>query len=246
MHYYQHHIGDFIKDTSNLNDHQLATYMRMVWAYYSEEKPFANAPEDIAFAMRSDEKTVGLILRHYFKETTDGWRHGRCDREIAEFHGKKEKASASANARWSNAKNKASAMPSESERNANAYETDANQEPITNNQEPKEDQKPLSPDGDESEKKISFTAIADLYNKICGGVLPRCVALNAKRKNNIRNLCSLTINGSKPFRDLDFWEGYFNDCLTNKHWTGQNDRGWRADLEFLTRQEVALKALEAA
>lgn len=108
------------------------------------------------------------------------------------------------------------------------------------------EEKPLSPSSDESEKKISFSAIADLYNRICGDVLPRCVALNAKRKNNIRNLCGLTINGSKPFRDLDFWEGYFNDCLTNKHWTGQNDRGWRADLEFLTRQEVALKALEAA
>ena len=112
--------------------------------------------------------------------------------------------------------------------------------------EENKDQKPLSPDGDDGEKKISFSAIADLYNKICGGVLPRCVALNAKRKNNIRNLCSLTINGCKPFRDLDFWEGYFNDCLTNRHWTGDNDRGWRADLEFLTRQEVALKALEAA
>ena len=113
-------------------------------------------------------------------------------------------------------------------------------------EEVNQDQNHLSPDGDDGEKKISYTAIADLYNRICGEVLPRCVALNAKRKNNIRNLCSLTINGSKPFRDLDFWEGYFNDCLTNKHWTGQNDRGWRADLEFLTRQEVALKALEAA
>lgn len=146
MHYYQHHIGDFIKDTANLNDHQLSTYMRMVWTYYSEEKPFANEPEDIAFAMRSDEKTVCLILRHYFKEAVDGWRHSRCDREIAEFHGKKEKASASANARWINAKNKANAKQPQSERNANASKSDANQEPITNNQV--EDQKPSSPSGD--------------------------------------------------------------------------------------------------
>lgn len=145
MHYYQHHIGDFIKDTANLDDHQLATYLRMVWAYYSEESPLSNDVSDVAFAMRSDEKTVGLILRHYFKASDDGWHHGRCDREIAEFHSKKEKASTSANARWKNSKGKANAKQTQSGRNANASKkhanaskTDANQEPRTNNQEPDE------------------------------------------------------------------------------------------------------------
>lgn len=112
--------------------------------------------------------------------------------------------------------------------------------------EESKEQELLSSADDEPGQKITYSAIADLYNRVCGDVLPRCVALNKKRKTNIRNLCGMTINGCKPFRELDFWEGYFNDCLTNRHWTGDNDRGWRADLEFLTRQEVALKALEAA
>lgn len=85
MHYYQHHIGDFIRDTANLNDHQVATYLRMLWAYYDSEKPISGELEDIAFAMRSDEKTVRLLLRHYFKEAEDGWHHTRCDKEIAEY-----------------------------------------------------------------------------------------------------------------------------------------------------------------
>lgn len=120
MHYYQHHIGDFIKDTANLNDHQLATYLRMLWSYYSEERPLGKSLEDLAFAMRSDEKTVGLILRHYFKEAEDGWHHGRCDREIADFHTKKDKAAASANARWKNAKNKTDAKQAQCDSNASA------------------------------------------------------------------------------------------------------------------------------
>lgn len=179
MHYYQHHIGDFIKDTANLNDHQLATYLRMLWSYYSEERPLGKNLEDLAFAMRSDEKTIGLILRHYFKEAEDGWHHGRCDREIADFHTKKDKAAASANARWKNAKNKtdakqalcdsnatvcdrmqahenhgvnahssaaenASSKRPDCERNANASKTDANQEPITNNQSK---EPPIPPEG---------------------------------------------------------------------------------------------------
>lgn len=132
MHYYQHHIGDFIKDTTHLDDHQLATYLRMLWAYYTSESPISSDFEDVAFAMRSDEKTVRLLLRHFFTESPDGWHHTRCDKEIADYHEKAEKAQKAANARWSNAK----AMRTHTERIANEPVFDANQEPITNNQEP--------------------------------------------------------------------------------------------------------------
>ena len=132
MHYYQHHIGDFIKDTTHLDDHQLATYLRMLWAYYTSESPISSDFEDVAFAMRTDEKTVRLLLRHFFTESPDGWHHTRCDKEIADYHEKAEKAQKAANARWSNAK----AMRTHTERNANEPVFDANQEPITNNQEP--------------------------------------------------------------------------------------------------------------
>ena len=139
MHYYSHHIGDLIRDTANLDDHQLATYMRMIWAYYQSEQPLENNLEDIAFAMRSDEKTVRLLLRHYFELDGDSWKHTRCDKEIAHYHNKAEKASKSAKTRWS----KPAEMPTNSGCNANAQKndadapkSDANQEPRTNNQEP--------------------------------------------------------------------------------------------------------------
>jgi uncharacterized protein YdaU (DUF1376 family) len=132
MHYYQHHIGDFIKDTTHLDDHQLATYLRMLWSYYTSESPISGDFEDVAFAMRTDEKTVRLLMRHFFTETQDGWHHTRCDKEIAEYHSKAEKARNSANARWKNA----DAMRTHSERNSNATVFDANQEPITNNHKP--------------------------------------------------------------------------------------------------------------
>lgn len=138
MHYYSHHIGDFSRDTSNLDDHHLATYMRMLWAYYADEKPFSDDCESIAFAVRSDEKTVSRLLSHYFVLGDDGWRHKRCDKEIAAYHGKAEKARQSANARWNNA----NGMRTHSDRNANEPFSDANQEPITNNQEEAKEQSP--------------------------------------------------------------------------------------------------------
>ncbi len=141
MHYYQHHIGDFIRDTAQLNDHQLATYLRLIWVYYDSEKPISDDLESVAFAVRSDEKTVGLILRHYFTRSPDGWTHARCEKEISEYKARGDKARQKANARWSNA----AAVPQHSHGNAAAMPQhrkngvfDANQEPITNNRKEKE------------------------------------------------------------------------------------------------------------
>jgi uncharacterized protein YdaU (DUF1376 family) len=125
VHYYTHHIGDFIKDTSNLDDHHLATYLRMMWRYYLSESPIKGECEDIAFAVRSDEKTVRTLLKHFFKESENGWTHTRCDKVIADFYAKSEKARASAKMRW------------DSERNANESKKDANA--------PKSDAKPMLP-----------------------------------------------------------------------------------------------------
>ena len=93
--------------------------------------------------------------------------------------------------------------------------------------------------------RIPYQQIADLYNRVCGEVLPQCLKLNAKRKDAIRKVWNMEILGEYLFRDLDSWEGYFNDCLTSRHWTGHNDRNWRADIDFLLRETSVLKVLEA-
>jgi uncharacterized protein YdaU (DUF1376 family) len=141
MHYYPHHIGDFIKETANLNDHQLATYLRMIWAYYLDEKPFDNDCESIAFAVRSDEKTVRLLLKHYFELIEDKWHQKRCDREIEHYRTNSEKSRKAAEARWNKHNQKqqtqsqcnSDAMHTHTETDANASLSNANQEPRTKN-----------------------------------------------------------------------------------------------------------------
>lgn len=93
---------------------------------------------------------------------------------------------------------------------------------------------------------IPYEAILEKYNEVCGKTFKGAIALTSKRKANIKTLFSLKIKNKRPFKDhgMAFWEAYFNDCLENPHWRGQNDRGWKADLEFLTRPEVATKLLE--
>lgn len=107
-----------------------------------------------------------------------------------------------------------------------------------------QEEQTVTPDQPKAER-IPFDKIVALYNQICGHVLPKCLKLNEKRKRNIRKCWNMKINGVHLFRKGEFWEGYFNDCLLNKHWTGNNDSGWTADLEFITREEKVLKVLEA-
>lgn len=94
---------------------------------------------------------------------------------------------------------------------------------------------------------VPYEAILEKYNEVCGKTFKGAIALTSKRKTNIRTLFNLKIKNKRPFKDLglEFWGAYFSDCLKNPHWRGQNDRGWKADLEFLTRPEVATKMLES-
>ncbi|MEN5236628.1 replication protein [Pseudomonas sp. TWI923] len=94
-------------------------------------------------------------------------------------------------------------------------------------------------------EKIPYSRIVEIYNQTCGHALPQCLKLNDKRKTNIRGCWNLKINGVQPFRASEFWVAYFRDCLAVKHYVGDNDRSWKADIEFLTRESTVLKVLEA-
>jgi len=135
MNYYQHHIGDFIRDTARLTDSQCMAYLRLIWIYYETESAIENDVDAIAFKIGANARDVHQILKHFFFLHDDGfWHQSRCDKEILTFRDKSEKAKKSADARWSNA----NAMRPHNERSANEPISNANQEPVTSNQEPKE------------------------------------------------------------------------------------------------------------
>lgn len=151
MNYYQHHIGDFIRETSRLNDSQSMAYLRLIWIYYETEQPVENDINAIAFKVGASVQDVQQILNHFFFLHEGKWHQARCDKEILIFRGKSDKAKKSAQARWANAdamrthdsgidcsKNNQEKpvetqeiMRTHSERIANAPVLDANQQPIT-------------------------------------------------------------------------------------------------------------------
>lgn len=87
MHYYQHHIGDFIKDTSYLTNEEIGIYMKLIWLYYDTEQPLPNDIFVLSMKTnaRENEEAVKGILGMYFQLIDDQWHHTRCDKEIVEY-----------------------------------------------------------------------------------------------------------------------------------------------------------------
>lgn len=120
MNYYEHHLGDYLRDTAHLSMIEDGAYRRLIDAYYIRQQPLPAELRDVYRLVRAgskqDKEAVDVVLREFFTQTEEGWSHTRCEKEIARFQEKQSKARASANKRWA-------AVPTDSERNANAMRT---------------------------------------------------------------------------------------------------------------------------
>lgn len=132
MHYYQHNIADYRKDTTHLTLLEHGCYHQLLDQYYLNEEPLPlddNKLFRLLSARTQDEQdAIKSVLNDFFTKTEDGYIHRRCEAEIEQFHLKAEKASESAKRRWGNA----NAMPTQCEGNANHKPLTINHKPLTN------------------------------------------------------------------------------------------------------------------
>ena len=104
MHYYPHHIGDFLRDTVSLTPQESYFYLRLIWLYYESEKPLPNDTETLAFKVgaRGQEDCLSLLLRTFFRYDSDlkSHTHQRIDSEIRKYQGKAASAKRANQIRW--------------------------------------------------------------------------------------------------------------------------------------------------
>ena len=144
MNFFQFHIGDWNSGTKFLTPLEKGIYLELLLLYYETERPLVRSYfERITRGYTDDEKRAfNFVIGEFFIECEDGLHHKRCDKEIAAYKDKSEKARKSVQARWGRAsKKKGEAESAETDdanvirpyndRNSDALLTN-NQEPITN------------------------------------------------------------------------------------------------------------------
>ena len=140
MHYYEHNIGDYRRDTGHLTLLEHGIYRSLLDTYYLTQQPLC---ADLAKLMRShcvrtadESKALENVLSDFFVLTDRGYEHKRCEAVIAEYAEKSAKSKKAAKARWAkNSKSDAETMQTQCERIPDAMPT-INHKPLTNNQKP--------------------------------------------------------------------------------------------------------------
>ena len=253
MHYYQFNIGDYQSHTSHLSDMEDLAYRRMLDWCYLHEKPLPLEPEDIArqIRMRSHCDSIALVLQEYFERTDSGWISDRVIKEIEAVGVKKEKASASAKARWNKASH-ANALPTQSKGNA----------PITHNTIPsitvsKDTVSPPTGEPDEKQNlKIlgcDHKGVLSLYHTTLPN-LPHIEIWNDTRAGYLRQrwrevAIDLSKNGPVSHADmLEWWKNFFEHIRSSKFLTGKTQSKdkppFLADLEWIIKPTNFAKIIE--
>lgn len=85
MNYYEHHLGDYAKDTAHLSMLEHGAYRLLLDRYYSTEQ---GIPADQAHRLarartREEREAVDTVLSEFFVLKDGIWRNGRADEEVA-------------------------------------------------------------------------------------------------------------------------------------------------------------------
>ena len=231
MHYYQHHIGDFIKATARLSDTQSMAYLRLLWMYYDSEKPLKPDAKILAFQIGASVEETQLLLESFFWLAENGWHHTRCDQEIAEYRSFLDKKSNAGKASAERRKNiRSTGVEQVLDSSATGEQLTTNQ--LTNNQSKVAN---ATPDlgKPKSVPSAPIQEIVELYNTILPE-LPQTVVVNDSRKRAIAARWREVVTADKLDRQggLDFFKWYFEMVKTSKFLTGKS-KEWKADMDFL-------------
>lgn len=89
MNYFEHHIGDYDKNTSHLTACEDGIYSRMIRRYMDKERPLDVDTKEIKRIVRArnreEKSAVDAILKEFFHFENDGWHHKTCDETIAAY-----------------------------------------------------------------------------------------------------------------------------------------------------------------
>ena len=97
MNYYQFHLGDYAVSTRGLSWDEHCAYRMLIDLYYAREEPISLDRQRVYRQTMARSKrqraAIDLVLADYFTETPEGWVNERCERDLAAYRLKGERAS---------------------------------------------------------------------------------------------------------------------------------------------------------
>lgn len=153
MHYFKFNIGDYARSTRHLSNDEDLAYRRLIDMYYETETCIPLETQWVARRIRLPVDVVEIVLQDMFQRTDDGWKHARCEQEIAEYHRQVEK---------NRANGKRGGRPKTAKKNPVGSQPDASPIPdvtLTTNH------KPLTTNQDKhSNECMSETEVSDTFD----------------------------------------------------------------------------------
>lgn len=258
MHYYQHHIGDFIKATARLSDAQSMAYLRLLWMYYDSEKPLKPDVKVLAFQIGASVEETEMLLEAFFWLAENGWHHTRCDQEIAEYRSFLDKKSNAGKASAERRKNiRSTGVEQVLDSSSTGEQLTTNHKPITSITVSKDTVSP--PTGEHDEKQnlkilgCDHKGVLSLYHTTLPN-LPHIEIWNDTRAGYLRQrwrevAIDLSKNGAVSHADmLAWWKQFFEHIRSSKFLTGKTQSKdkppFLADLEWIIKPTNFAKIIE--
>lgn len=164
MNYYQHHLGDYLRDTAHLSILEDGAYHRLLAAYYVREKPLPAELRECCKLARAtsgqERKAVAYVLDQFFALQDDGYHQKRADEELAEYRvfidKQRSNGKLGANKKWGSQRYANGHGTGDSGGDADGgSQTMASQSPSPNPQSPSKNPTPTPPKGGGTSKRRS-------------------------------------------------------------------------------------------
>lgn len=235
---------------------QDGAYNRMIDLYYIEESPLPLDKDELYAAIRcqskADKEAVEYILRRFFVESPEGFRHARCDEEISAYQTRAEQARE--NGRLGGRRpNPERTDPVNSGFDSRTHKEpirQANQKPVASSQEPinKESQNIFVPGGDVP--TCPHEEIINLFHSALPAN-PRVLKWTDTRRKHLQaRWRELAVEHGWKDRGegLEFFSKFFGYVGQSKFLTGKTGNGTKppffAELPWLTIPENFAKTVE--
>lgn len=240
MHYYKFNIGDYARSTRHLSNEEDLAYRRLLDMYYENEAPIPLETQWVARRIRVASEVVDIVLQDMFERTEDGWKHARCDAEISEYQRNaernRENGKRGGRPKSVGKKPKENPVGSQSDASGNPVVTlNTNHKPETINHNISSSKEDVS-SGDDP---LSVDEVVEAWNDIAERrKLPKVAKITPERRRKLKARIEQNT--------IDEWRLALDAIDRSSFLCGDNDRGWKANFDFLLQPSSFTKLIEGA